>query len=183
MNPYLVLGVSNSSSVAEIKSAFRRLAKETHPDLNGNNQSTLQKFREIAEAYSILSNPSKRAAYDNNPQGDKTSYDFYNQDDVYNKPYYSASQIEFFISQLSAQVRPLKQKAMINLLKGLAWAIGGILVTYFSYSYAAETGGTYFVTWGAILFGGIQAIRSLWYYSKVNEVVSEAEEDLWRQLG
>jgi len=182
MNPYLVLGVSNSSSELEIKSAFRRLAKETHPDLNGNNHSTLEKFREVAEAYSILSNPSRRAAYDENPQTANSSNDFYNQNDIYAKQHYSASQIEFFISEMYAQVRPLKQKAVGSLLKGLAWAIGGILVTYFSYSYAAETGGTYFVTWGAILFGGIQAIKSLWLYSKINSVVDETEENLWRHL-
>lgn len=59
-NPYEVLGVPTNASIAEIKSAFRSLAKATHPDVNGGNPELTAKFRDVAEAYAVLSDPEKR---------------------------------------------------------------------------------------------------------------------------
>ena len=53
-NPYEVLGVSMDASEAEIKSAFRRRAKATHPDLNDENPQLTKQFREVAEAYTAV---------------------------------------------------------------------------------------------------------------------------------
>lgn len=61
---YEVLGVSKSASEAEIKSAFRKKAKEFHPDLNKDNPSAAEKFKEAQEAYSVLSDENKRKMYD-----------------------------------------------------------------------------------------------------------------------
>jgi len=61
---YEVLGVSKSASDAEIKSAFRKKAKEFHPDLNKDNPDAAEKFKEAQEAYSVLSDESKRKMYD-----------------------------------------------------------------------------------------------------------------------
>ncbi|PLX41546.1 MAG: molecular chaperone DnaJ [Hyphomicrobiales bacterium] len=61
---YETLSVSRSASEAEIKSAFRTLAKEHHPDRNQGDKDAEQKFKEIAEAYEALKDPQKRAAYD-----------------------------------------------------------------------------------------------------------------------
>lgn len=61
---YDVLGVSKSSSVDEIKKAYKKLARQYHPDLNPNNKDAEQKFKEISEAYAILSDPEKRSKYD-----------------------------------------------------------------------------------------------------------------------
>lgn len=63
---YDVLGVSKSASADEIKKAYRRLAKEHHPDKHGGDDA---KFKELGEAYSVLSDPSKRASYDQFGQG------------------------------------------------------------------------------------------------------------------
>ena len=62
---YEVLGVSREASDQEIKSAYRRLAMQHHPDRNPDNQEEAEeKFKEITEAYSVLADSQKRAAYD-----------------------------------------------------------------------------------------------------------------------
>lgn len=61
---YRILGVARDASTAEIKSAFRRLARETHPDANPDNPEAEARFRDAAEAYEVLSNPERRQRYD-----------------------------------------------------------------------------------------------------------------------
>lgn len=61
---YEVLGVDKNASLDEIKKAYRKLAKMYHPDANPGDKSTEEKFKEIAEAYEVLSDPNKRAQYD-----------------------------------------------------------------------------------------------------------------------
>ena len=61
---YEVLGVERDAYEAEIKKAFRKLARELHPDLNPGDPQASERFREAAEAYEVLSDPDKRARYD-----------------------------------------------------------------------------------------------------------------------
>lgn len=61
---YRILGVLENASLEEIKNSYRRLAKKYHPDAHPGDVSCETRFREISEAYSILSNPQKRKAYD-----------------------------------------------------------------------------------------------------------------------
>ncbi|MGC8928824.1 MAG: molecular chaperone DnaJ [Myxococcota bacterium] len=61
---YQILGVSRDATDKEIKSAYKRLAKKYHPDLNPGNKAAEEKFKEINEAYEVLSDPEKRRRYD-----------------------------------------------------------------------------------------------------------------------
>jgi len=60
---YEVLGVSREADEKELKSAYRKLAKQYHPDANPGDQTAEAKFKEISEAYDVLKDPQKRAAY------------------------------------------------------------------------------------------------------------------------
>src|SRR3982751_6562327 len=61
---YEVLGVSRDADEQQIKKAFRKLARELHPDVNKHDPEAEEKFKEAAEAYEILSDAERRAIYD-----------------------------------------------------------------------------------------------------------------------
>jgi len=61
---YEVLGVSRTCSITEIKKAYRTLARQYHPDVNNGNPESAEKFKEISEAYAVLSDDGKRDQYD-----------------------------------------------------------------------------------------------------------------------
>ena len=65
-NLYDVLGVSKDASESEIKSAYRKLARKYHPDLNKDDKNAAEKFKEVSGAYDILGDKEKRQKYDNN---------------------------------------------------------------------------------------------------------------------
>lgn len=61
---YEVLGLSKGAGADEIKKAYRQMAKKYHPDMNPDNKEAEQKFKEVNEAYAVLSDPDKKAQYD-----------------------------------------------------------------------------------------------------------------------
>lgn len=70
---YKILNVKKDATHDEIKKAYRLLARKYHPDLNPNNKSSEEKFREVSEAYETLSNKESRAAYDAGEHDQKLS--------------------------------------------------------------------------------------------------------------
>src|SRR5205823_901022 len=61
---YKILGVERSATAAEIKSAYRRLARQRHPDVNGGSETAARKFALLSTAYRTLMDPQERAAFD-----------------------------------------------------------------------------------------------------------------------
>lgn len=64
VNYYKVLKISPKASTVEIKSAYRRLARKMHPDVNGGTEEATREFALVAKSYEVLSNPQERAFYD-----------------------------------------------------------------------------------------------------------------------
>src|ERR687889_2878274 len=63
-DPYEVLGVARDADETQIKKAFRAKARELHPDVNRHDPDAEEKFKELAEAHEILSDPDRRSVYD-----------------------------------------------------------------------------------------------------------------------
>jgi molecular chaperone DnaJ len=61
---YEILGLARGAGEQDLKSAYRKLAKDCHPDANGGDKDAERKFKELSEAYEVLKDPQKRAAYD-----------------------------------------------------------------------------------------------------------------------
>ncbi len=86
-NYYEILGVSNKTDEEEIRKSYRKLAMEFHPDRNPDNPQAEERFKEIAEAYGVLTDPVKRKEYDAHLAAGGTQDDFksgfsYSQEDI-----------------------------------------------------------------------------------------------------
>jgi molecular chaperone DnaJ len=80
MDLYIVLGLERTAALADVKRAYRRLARKYHPDINPGDRMAAAQFRQISEAYETLSDPDRRRRYDTTgattPGGSGTTYGF-----------------------------------------------------------------------------------------------------------
>jgi len=92
-NYYDMLGVSKTATEAEIKKAFRKMAMQYHPDRNPNNKEAEEKFKQLNEAYAVLSDPQKRKQYD--MFGDQKFHQQYSSEDIFRGTDFSSIFEEF----------------------------------------------------------------------------------------
>jgi curved DNA-binding protein CbpA len=83
VNYYKILKVSPKATTAEIKSAYRRLAREVHPDVNSDSEKATADFALIAKAYEILSDPQERAFYDRQLRKAQSIHSIHTSDSVF----------------------------------------------------------------------------------------------------
>src|SRR6266436_6226169 len=82
MDFYVILGVQRGATVADVKRAYKRLARRCHPDINPGDRRAEAQFRQIAEAYETLVDPDRRRRYDTTgaaedaPEGTTFGFDF-----------------------------------------------------------------------------------------------------------
>lgn len=81
MEYYDILGVSKNTAPAEIKKAYRKLALKYHPDKNSGDKAAEEKFKEISEAYAVLSDPEKKKQYDT--YGSANFHQRFSQEDIF----------------------------------------------------------------------------------------------------
>ena len=169
---YEVLGVGRKASVAEIKKAYRKLARRYHPDLNPGDKSSEAKFKEIQEAYAVLSDPKKKSQYDQfgfagdrppagGPQGTYSSgFEGFNFSD-----FGTSSFRDFFENMFSgsgaaqaAQVRPERGEDLLYTMTiGFEDAIRGLQtkIKLNRTAHCGSCGGT-----GSVQSGGMKVCRS-----------------------
>ena len=74
---WALLGISQDCDAAQLKRAFRREARKWHPDLNGNDVEAEERFKLVNEAYAVLSDPRRKAAWESSPAMDQVSVFFF----------------------------------------------------------------------------------------------------------
>jgi molecular chaperone DnaJ len=82
---YEVLGVKKDASADEMKKVYRALAKKYHPDKNPNDKVAEERFKEIQEAYDVLSDPEKRAEYDQLKEAERHGFNFGDIGDIFSR--------------------------------------------------------------------------------------------------
>ena len=183
-NPYVVLGISNTASIEEIKQVFRRLAKESHPDMNSGSNDSISRFHEISEAYAFLMDPNKRKKFDEatkNINSNEPNYRYNYKG--WQEDFLDLEIIRRYIATIINELLEYKKMATKATNTGLAWFLSGAVISFVSYQSAINSGSEqYFVATGAILFGGIQVVKGMIASAKINKYIEEVEKELWENV-
>ena len=158
-DPYVILGVRPDATKEQIKTAFHRIAMETHPDKNGGDPVKTQKFRDATDAYHFLMDENERAAYDYyNKTQPQYSDDFYEAKTAEKKAESRRTEEEYHRAFMAEKeyIKELLLNIPIGLI-GLAIGGGLTLISYLM----ADPGETYRVYYGPMLIGGIAVGKAL----------------------
>src|SRR5437660_12115762 len=123
---YKLLGVPRSAKADDIKKAYRRLARRHHPDVNPGNQESEDRFKQISEAFEVLSDPNKREIYDR--------YGYYSEHasaagargPVFDFANFGAANFRDIFSEIFSNIRPSNAQAGAHRSRGadLEYALG-----------------------------------------------------------
>lgn len=171
-DPYLVLGVSRGATLQDIKAAYRRIAKETHPDRNPES-ANVTRFRDATEAYAVLSDSVQRTAYDSTGFVDDSEVDS------------ARDEIFAMVAHVRAMAAEARYSARSSATRGLLWFGGGSVLSLgaFAAAQSSQSGGRYPVFWGAIIFGGWQALQGFHASWSIRKAADDLERDLWDSIG
>lgn len=144
-NYYILLGVTSTATSDELKVAYRNLAKKYHPDINPNNKSAEDFFKEIQQAYTILSDPEKRKLYDlkffgatqnnsRNENATKGTYTQYNGN-AYQYAQQQAAQKNMFYANRKANPQKRDKSERYQILASIIIAF---ILLYFIISYSSR---------------------------------------------
>ncbi len=130
---YKVLELNKNASQEEIKQKYRELAKKWHPDANGNSRESEEKFKDIAEAYSVLSSPVKRKEYDDESVFQNS---YKRSQSSYRKPHYpyeddswqTEEGMPFYTFYYTSNKSKETHKDSGSILKGIFQIIVGIIL-------------------------------------------------------
>lgn len=112
-NPYEILGIDRNASVDEIKKAYKKLCKEHHPDVNAGSKESEEKFKDIASAYEILSDPQKKQQYDTYGDVDNNGNGFGNMHDMFNSFFRRQPQM-----RRGSDVQVIVKLTLLEIIKG-----------------------------------------------------------------
>lgn len=125
---YKILETNKNASQEEIKQKYRELAKRWHPDANGNSRESEEKFKDIAEAYSVLSSPVKRKEYDDRSSF-HSSYSKKTQSSYGNASWQTEQEAPFYTFYYTSNSEERKtRKDSGSILKGVFQIIVGVIL-------------------------------------------------------
>jgi len=164
---YEILGVPRHSTESDIKSAYRQLALQYHPDIHPDKAYAEERFKQINEAYQVLSDPEKRAIYDQH--GDnwltakRAQYDA--SEDWQSFLYSSEQYLNHYLIECA------REAACRRIGWGFLWCVGGVAATLFSY---LTSDNVYYVFWGAMVYGVLCILSGTYYYLFPKSLIRKA---------
>lgn len=125
---YKVLETNKNASQEEIKQKYRQLAKRWHPDANGNSREAEEKFKDISEAYSVLSSPVKRKEYDeaSSFQNSYTRREY--QSSYGREQWQSEEEPPFYTFYYTSNKTDRRRENSGSILKGLLQIVVGVIL-------------------------------------------------------
>lgn len=179
-NPYSILNVSQTATKEEIKAAYRKIAKQTHPDSTGGDEFLAEKFREATQAYEFLMDDYNRQqyAYSQQMEGDAAASRVYEEQTNNSSAPYSAEEL---INWMYAEIKTANRNASSTLITGIIALALGVGATFVSFMLANE-GDTYTVFTGWILVGIIICIRNCARYISAKKRIKEFEDACWKEI-